>query len=208
LNASCLLSSALTLQICTAIPPIPKDPGPRPCWRNKVSDSAWGANNQASSPFPAFHLIFVLIAVQHGLTALSPSFSPSQPLEHTTLVFLLHLFVFNNQPFLSSYHDTLCHHHPKQPRSPERLKPKAPFVLSRDVTRAGSVARLVPLARSVLSFVLKIVARLLQKCDEQPNDDGECNTCVRLHLECLGFGAKRPEWLRVSVLRPQNPPLS
>jgi len=28
------------------------------------------------------------------------------------------------------------------------------------------------------------------------NDDGPCETCLRLKLECLGFGAKRPEWLR------------
>ncbi|KAF9451915.1 hypothetical protein P691DRAFT_756906 [Macrolepiota fuliginosa MF-IS2] len=35
-----------------------------------------------------------------------------------------------------------------------------------------------------------------KKCDEQPNDQGHCSTCVRLRLECLGFGAKRPDWLR------------
>ncbi|EIW57279.1 uncharacterized protein TRAVEDRAFT_125655 [Trametes versicolor FP-101664 SS1] len=35
-----------------------------------------------------------------------------------------------------------------------------------------------------------------KKCDEQPNDDGACQTCVRLRLQCLGFGAKRPEWMR------------
>ncbi|KAF7328045.1 hypothetical protein MKEN_00385500 [Mycena kentingensis (nom. inval.)] len=34
------------------------------------------------------------------------------------------------------------------------------------------------------------------KCDERPNIDGHCETCVRLRLQCLGFGAKRPEWLR------------
>ena len=38
---------------------------------------------------------------------------------------------------------------------------------------------------------------LLQKCDEQPNEDGACQTCVRLRLQCLGFGAKRPDWMRV-----------
>ncbi|OAX42478.1 hypothetical protein K503DRAFT_766748 [Rhizopogon vinicolor AM-OR11-026] len=37
-----------------------------------------------------------------------------------------------------------------------------------------------------------------KKCDEQPNTDGSCQTCVRLRLQCLGFGAKRPEWLRSS----------
>ena len=37
----------------------------------------------------------------------------------------------------------------------------------------------------------------LQKCDERANEAGHCQTCVRLRLQCLGFGAKRPEWLRV-----------
>ncbi|KAA1467751.1 hypothetical protein DENSPDRAFT_769670 [Dentipellis sp. KUC8613] len=35
-----------------------------------------------------------------------------------------------------------------------------------------------------------------KKCDEQPNDDGRCQTCIRLRLQCLGFGQKRPEWLK------------
>ncbi|KAH8117770.1 hypothetical protein DFH11DRAFT_1570582 [Phellopilus nigrolimitatus] len=36
-----------------------------------------------------------------------------------------------------------------------------------------------------------------KKCDENPDADGSCQTCVRLHIQCLGFGAKRPEWMRV-----------
>ncbi|KAI0789850.1 fungal-specific transcription factor domain-containing protein [Abortiporus biennis] len=35
-----------------------------------------------------------------------------------------------------------------------------------------------------------------KKCDEQPNAEGSCQTCVRLRLQCLGFGAKRPDWMR------------
>ncbi|KAF9007575.1 fungal-specific transcription factor domain-containing protein [Cyathus striatus] len=35
-----------------------------------------------------------------------------------------------------------------------------------------------------------------KKCDEQQNEHGQCQTCIRLRLQCLGFGAKRPEWLR------------
>jgi len=35
-----------------------------------------------------------------------------------------------------------------------------------------------------------------KKCDEQPNEEGRCQTCVRLRLQCLGFGQKRPEWLK------------
>ncbi|KAG5726235.1 Transcriptional regulatory protein pro-1 [Termitomyces sp. T112] len=37
-----------------------------------------------------------------------------------------------------------------------------------------------------------------KKCDERPDGHGRCMTCIRLRLECLGFGAKRPEWLRES----------
>ena len=37
-------------------------------------------------------------------------------------------------------------------------------------------------------------------------EDGPCETCARLKLECLGFGAKRPEWLRVRVAL-SNPPI-
>ncbi|KIM40020.1 hypothetical protein M413DRAFT_29155 [Hebeloma cylindrosporum] len=37
-----------------------------------------------------------------------------------------------------------------------------------------------------------------KKCDEKRinNEDGPCETCIRLKLKCLGFGAKRPDWLR------------
>ncbi|KAK7028606.1 transcriptional regulatory protein pro-1 [Favolaschia claudopus] len=35
-----------------------------------------------------------------------------------------------------------------------------------------------------------------KKCDEHQNEQGQCDTCVRLRIECLGFGAKRPEWLQ------------
>jgi len=37
-----------------------------------------------------------------------------------------------------------------------------------------------------------------KKCDENPDDLGRCQTCVRLRVECLGFGTKRPDWLRES----------
>ncbi|KAH9481306.1 ustiloxin B cluster transcription factor ustR [Psilocybe cubensis] len=38
-----------------------------------------------------------------------------------------------------------------------------------------------------------------KKCDEKRmgnQEEGPCETCFRLKLECLGFGAKRPDWLR------------
>ncbi|KAF9532464.1 hypothetical protein CPB83DRAFT_846832 [Crepidotus variabilis] len=39
-----------------------------------------------------------------------------------------------------------------------------------------------------------------KKCDERRigDESGPCETCIRLKLECLGFGAKRPDWLRES----------
>ncbi|KAF8270551.1 fungal-specific transcription factor domain-containing protein [Lactarius quietus] len=35
-----------------------------------------------------------------------------------------------------------------------------------------------------------------KKCDERPNAEGRCETCIRLRLQCLGFGQKRPDWLK------------
>ncbi|KLO08795.1 hypothetical protein SCHPADRAFT_908338 [Schizopora paradoxa] len=35
-----------------------------------------------------------------------------------------------------------------------------------------------------------------KKCDEKQDAEGNCQTCVRLRLQCLGFGAKRPDWMR------------
>ncbi|KAK0204810.1 hypothetical protein DFS33DRAFT_696458 [Desarmillaria ectypa] len=35
-----------------------------------------------------------------------------------------------------------------------------------------------------------------KKCDEDLDAQGNCKSCVRLKLQCLGFGPKRPEWLK------------
>ncbi|TFY54004.1 hypothetical protein EVJ58_g9120 [Rhodofomes roseus] len=36
-----------------------------------------------------------------------------------------------------------------------------------------------------------------KKCDEeQEQDGGPCKTCRRLGIECLGWGARRPDWMR------------
>ncbi|KAG8678395.1 hypothetical protein FRC09_019871, partial [Ceratobasidium sp. 395] len=36
-----------------------------------------------------------------------------------------------------------------------------------------------------------------KKCDESSaNHKGVCKQCARLEIECLGWGAKRPEWMR------------
>jgi len=36
-----------------------------------------------------------------------------------------------------------------------------------------------------------------QKCDEI-RVENSCKTCIRLNIDCLGWGVKRPEWMRVS----------
>ena len=38
-----------------------------------------------------------------------------------------------------------------------------------------------------------------QKCDEIRVGDS-CSTCIRLTIDCLGWGPKRPAWMRVSPL--------
>jgi len=36
-----------------------------------------------------------------------------------------------------------------------------------------------------------------KKCDEErDHEGGPCKTCRRLNIECLGWGAKRPDWMR------------
>jgi hypothetical protein len=44
-----------------------------------------------------------------------------------------------------------------------------------------------------------------QKCDEQREEGDACRTCRRLQLDCLGWGPRRPDWMRVRH-RPSSPP--
>ncbi|KAJ6624042.1 fungal-specific transcription factor domain-containing protein [Mycena sp. CBHHK59/15] len=71
---------------------------------------------------------------------------------------------------------------PAAPKSPLNKKPGAPK--AKGAVRAKSGCYTCRIRR--------------KKCDERANQDGHCETCVRLRLQCLGFGAKRPEWLRES----------
>ncbi|KAF8589458.1 hypothetical protein K439DRAFT_1657899, partial [Ramaria rubella] len=34
-----------------------------------------------------------------------------------------------------------------------------------------------------------------KKCDEQ-RENGSCQTCIRLKIDCLGWGVRRPDWMR------------
>ncbi|PVG02525.1 hypothetical protein CPB86DRAFT_676237, partial [Serendipita vermifera] len=38
-----------------------------------------------------------------------------------------------------------------------------------------------------------------KRCDEQQDENGSCQACVRLDIECLGWGQRRPDWCRVRV---------
>ncbi|KAG8741384.1 hypothetical protein FRC10_002904 [Ceratobasidium sp. 414] len=35
-----------------------------------------------------------------------------------------------------------------------------------------------------------------KKCDESRDHNGGCGDCARLHIECLGYSTKRPDWLK------------
>lgn len=48
------------------------------------------------------------------------------------------------------------------------------------------------------------VPYLTQKCDEQREEGDSCRTCRRLQLDCLGWGPRRPDWMRVRH-RPSSP---
>ncbi|KAI6125040.1 fungal-specific transcription factor domain-containing protein [Pisolithus croceorrhizus] len=72
---------------------------------------------------------------------------------------------------------------PPAPKSPQGKRPGAPK--AKGAVRAKSGCYTCRIRR--------------KKCDEKMNSDGSCGTCVRLRLQCLGFGAKRPDWLRVHI---------
>ncbi|KAJ7773399.1 hypothetical protein B0H16DRAFT_148393 [Mycena metata] len=67
---------------------------------------------------------------------------------------------------------------PAAPKSPPQSSRKPGAPKAKGVVRAKSGCYTCRIRR--------------KKCDEQRNAEGHCETCVRLRLECLGFGAKRP----------------
>ncbi|KAF7374600.1 C6 finger domain transcription factor nosA [Mycena sanguinolenta] len=78
-------------------------------------------------------------------------------------------------------------------------KPGAPK--AKGAVRAKSGCYTCRIRRKVNEFASLSSSSLItcvQKCDGKQNQDGHCETCVRLRLQCLGFGVKRPEWLRES----------
>lgn len=53
---------------------------------------------------------------------------------------------------------------------------------------------------SSLPLPLPNLIPFCQKCDEKPDAEGNCQTCVRLRLQCLGFGEKRPDLMLVRLV--------
>src|SRR6267154_3878482 len=92
----------------------------------------------------------------------------------------------------------LLHQSSSTLRRPERPKQKARCAPSLAAILAGSVARLVTCPCIQPRYIYTcLLSPSLQKCDERPNGEGRCETCIRLRLQCLGFGQKRPDWLKV-----------
>lgn len=49
---------------------------------------------------------------------------------------------------------------------------------------------------STIRWCVLPLTKPCKKCDEQREGDS-CHTCRRLQIECLGWGARRPDWMRV-----------
>lgn len=86
----------------------------------------------------------------------------------------------------------------KYTRNSQLQRQRAQSAQNRVVTLVASVERCISPRSAQLPHSTACSLCPPQKCDEQPDPDGNCQTCVRLRLECLGFGAKRPDWMRVS----------
>ncbi|KZV61004.1 hypothetical protein PENSPDRAFT_593396 [Peniophora sp. CONT] len=87
------------------------------------------------------------------------------------------------------------------PASPQSRSP--PLSLSKAPSKRGGPPKAKGSVRAKSGCYTCRIRR--KKCDEAQDDKGRCSTCVRLRLQCLGFGQKRPEWLKennnVSVFR-------
>lgn len=134
--------------------------------------------------------------------------SPSLYLPPRTLANLLHLLssaAMHDSP--SSPRRSIAPAPPKQQQAKKAGAPKAKgAVRAKSGCYTCRIRRKVNIPpRPTLLVVVLTVPHLsfvrFQKCDERPNAEGRCETCIRLRLQCLGFGQKRPDWLKVRVAR-------
>ncbi|CAE6508405.1 unnamed protein product [Rhizoctonia solani] len=64
-------------------------------------------------------------------------------------------------------------------------------------TRSGRVAPSAPTKRIRTKGGCLTCRIRRKKCDESREfANGGCETCARLHIECLGYSTKRPDWLK------------
>ncbi|THH17220.1 hypothetical protein EW146_g3559 [Bondarzewia mesenterica] len=163
-----------------------------------------------TGPFPGRAALYNISssALPFPVLLPSPSSSVSRPLYSYTLSIYLSLSLSHSCRTSPQVREDRSPPHPRSRRNTERQRRKARCAPSLAVTPAEYVARSVissvfpsPDAISI-SLVSLALTRFfwninyVQKCDEQPNEEGRCQTCVRLRLQCLGFGQKRPEWLK------------
>jgi len=87
---------------------------------------------------------------------------------------------------------------------PTPLTPLTPLSMARPPSTEPQASRKTPPNRSAVDLPRSQTAskggcwtcRLRRKkCDEQRQGD-DCQTCIRLKIKCLGWGSKRPEWMR------------
>ncbi|KAJ1307366.1 hypothetical protein OPQ81_001471 [Rhizoctonia solani] len=63
-------------------------------------------------------------------------------------------------------------------------------------TRSGRTAPSAPMKRIRTKGGCLTCRIRRKKCDESRDFEGGCETCARLHIECLGYSTKRPDWLK------------
>ncbi|CEL55261.1 hypothetical protein RSOLAG1IB_01270 [Rhizoctonia solani AG-1 IB] len=63
-------------------------------------------------------------------------------------------------------------------------------------TRSGRAAPSAPTKRIRTKQGCLTCRIRRKKCDESRDFEGGCETCSRLHIECLGYSNKRPDWLK------------
>lgn len=83
---------------------------------------------------------------------------------------------------------------------------RVPALAHRTLARTCRVRRKVCVPRRVRAATALTAA--VQKCDEERVEDDSCKTCRRLGIQCLGWGPKRPDWMRVRALRHDRGALS
>ncbi|KAG8759805.1 hypothetical protein FRC14_004979 [Serendipita sp. 396] len=79
------------------------------------------------------------------------------------------------------------------PRNRTRRRSDANGIPSTSTLGRASAAAAAPPRSKAGCWTCRIRRK---RCDELQNDAGACQACVRLGIECLGWGSRRPDWCR------------